>query len=118
VFGQFGLDGFTGYIPGEDQLMLLQIHHQFEDGHTDFIAQREMSSHDDTRAWMNEIWETDPPPMCAQFMFCLEGSKHFVKTHANRISDVCGLEGTKIDAGSHRMSDGFYESEFDRNNYR
>ena len=29
-----------------------------------------------------------------------------------------GLEGTKIDDGSHRMSDGFYESEFGRNNYR
>ncbi len=34
------------------------------------------------------------------------------------ISHSRGLEGTKIDSGSHRMSDGFYESEFDRDNYR
>ena len=28
------------------------------------------------------------------------------------INARCGLEGTKIDNGSHRMSDGFHESEF------
>ncbi|MCK5617467.1 hypothetical protein KAR91_87195, partial [Candidatus Pacearchaeota archaeon] len=59
---------------------LVQIHHQFEDGRTEFIAQREISSPDEMNSWVGETWETDPPPMCAQFMFCIEGSKHFLMT--------------------------------------
>ena len=57
---------------------LVQIHHQFEDGHTEFIAQQEISSHDEMNKWIGEIFKTDPPPMCAQFMFCVEGSRHFL----------------------------------------
>ena len=57
---------------------LIQIHHKFEDGHTDFIAQRKISSYDEMNDWVEEIWETDPPPMCSQFMFCVEGSRHFL----------------------------------------
>lgn len=44
---------------------LIQIHHEFEDGHTDFIAQREISSPDEMSDWVGETFETDPPPMCA-----------------------------------------------------
>ncbi len=41
-----------------------------------------------------------------------------VKSKKNPQSQPQGLEGTKIDDGSHRMSDGFHESEFNRDNYR
>lgn len=57
---------------------IVQIHHEFEDGHTNFVAQREISSHDEMSTWVSELWEGDPPPMCSQFMACVEGSRHFL----------------------------------------
>ena len=64
-------------------MALFQVHHQFEDGHTEFISQRENSDSEcidvaDFHAWMDELWESDPPPMCARFMVCTEDSPHFV----------------------------------------
>ena len=63
---------------------LIQIHHKFEDGHTDFIAQREISSYNEMSDWVGGILETDPPPMCAQFLFCIEGSQHFLMMAENK----------------------------------
>ncbi len=57
---------------------IVQIHHQFENGHTEFIAQREISSNKEINKWIGKLWETDPSPMCSQFMVCTEGSPYFL----------------------------------------
>jgi len=60
--------------------MLIQLHHQFKDGHTEMCAQREISSHDEMRAFVKEIKCKRPVPENAQLMACGENSPHFWKT--------------------------------------
>jgi len=64
--------------------MLIQFHHQFEDDHTDFVAQTEFKSSEDTQEYIQKLKISHPLPINARWMMCTERSKRFMKTHANR----------------------------------
>ena len=57
--------------------MLIQLHFEFKD-HTEFVAQITFSTTDELRSWAHEISDRFPLPEGAQWMFCDEGSEHFV----------------------------------------
>jgi len=58
--------------------MLWQLHWQYRDGTSDMRAQREISSHDEMRAFIKEIQEEHSLPDGATWMACNEKSEHFV----------------------------------------
>ncbi len=65
--------------------MILQLHHQFKDGTTNFISQFEISDHLNEaskkfqlRQRVNEMWENNPPSENAILLLCWEGSEFFV----------------------------------------
>ena len=58
--------------------MLYQVHWQYKDGSTDIRAQKDIGSNDEMKAWIDELWKTQPPPEGAIYMICNERSKHFV----------------------------------------
>ncbi len=65
---------------------LIQLHWQFKDGTTEMRAQREVSSPEEERAFMEEMNEDRPLPEGVIWRFVPEGAKEFVMTHAeNRI---------------------------------
>ena len=57
---------------------LLQIHHQFKDGHTEMVGQNTISNSTEMRAWEKEIAESHPLPEGAQWFICNEKDEHFV----------------------------------------
>lgn len=64
-------------------MTLIQMHHQYRNGHRDFISQKEINNADEHRRWMKELWESDPPPKNAIWMACTKNSKHFIMTSAD-----------------------------------
>ena len=44
------------------------------------VAQKEIKSHADLRAWHKEVMESHPLPEGKQWMICNKCSKYFVKT--------------------------------------
>ncbi len=60
--------------------MLIQLHHQVKDGHTEMMVQIEWTNHKDLRALVGEANMTHPLPKGAQWMVCNEKSEHFVWT--------------------------------------
>ena len=59
-------------------MSLIQIHHQFKDGHTEMCVQREINSHDEMKSFVDDTWKSHPPPKGARFLVVTEKSKHFV----------------------------------------
>jgi hypothetical protein len=64
--------------------MLWQLHHQFPDGHTEFISQIELTDDRDRdnaiiHEAIKEGWEKHPPPKGAVFVIGNEDWEHFVK---------------------------------------
>lgn len=60
--------------------MLIQLHHQFKDGHTEMCVQREVVSISDIEQFVKDTWKSHPPRKGAQFLAVTEKSKHFVWT--------------------------------------
>lgn len=58
--------------------MLIRIHHQFKDGHTEMVEQNTLGSESEMRAWQKEVADSHPLPEAAQWFICNEKSKHFV----------------------------------------
>ena len=58
---------------------LLQIHWQFEDGHTEFIAQKCVEDEKDLHSWEDSVVEEHPLPEGATWMQCNEQSEYFVR---------------------------------------
>lgn len=64
--------------------MIFQLHHQFNDGHTEFISQREIipkSQVDMTEQlhqWIEEVTKSHPLPVDAQWVCGNEKWEHFV----------------------------------------
>lgn len=60
--------------------MLLQLQHQFADGHTEFMSQRETPENDDElRKWVEETKQNHPLPNGAVlWLMCNEKSKFFI----------------------------------------
>jgi hypothetical protein len=65
--------------------MLVQLHHQYPDGHTDFVAQNEFT-HNSTpeentvafQAWTADVGKRHPLPDGCNWLACEEASPHFV----------------------------------------
>ncbi|MHC4159532.1 MAG: hypothetical protein ACYSSO_10695 [Planctomycetota bacterium] len=57
---------------------LVQLHHQFGDGHTDVKAQRDINNKEEMLEFMDEMRESFPLPEGAGWLAVLERSKHFV----------------------------------------
>lgn len=62
----------------EHKRNLIQLHHQFKDGHTEMKAQRDIQSNEEMSAFSDEIMPKYPLPDGAQWLACDEKSKHFV----------------------------------------
>jgi hypothetical protein len=60
--------------------MLQQLHYQFKDGHTEFIAQNDITNHDEFRTWLEDVNQNHPLPDGAQWLVCNEDSEYFVWT--------------------------------------
>jgi hypothetical protein len=58
--------------------MLQQLHYQFKDGRTQFIAQKKIANHDEFRNWLEDINQNHPLPDGAQLLVCNEDSEYFV----------------------------------------
>ena len=62
--------------------MLLQLHHQFEDGHTEMLSQIDLKSDEELLAWTDDVRTMYPPPDGAGWLLCTEESGFFVRTDA------------------------------------
>lgn len=62
--------------------MLLQLHHQWPGGRTDFVSEREISTHDEIRDWARQAAMKNPVPKGAKWVLVTEESPFFVR---NRI---------------------------------
>jgi hypothetical protein len=69
-------------------MSLTQMHHEFKDGHTEFMAQRKIESNDELREWAHEVNKRHPLPEGAQWLFCEEDSFHFVTTTKEEVTDA------------------------------
>jgi len=59
-------------------MKLMQIHHQFADGHTEMVRQLEVESLDELAEATRETAGRHPLPTGAQWLFCEEGAREFV----------------------------------------
>jgi hypothetical protein len=69
---------FGEEVLNDKKKMLWQIHHQFQDGHTEMIAQHEEMLPEQMRDWQKEIALDWPLPEGAQWLLCNEKSEYFV----------------------------------------
>jgi len=62
--------------------MLLQIHWQFKDGHTDMRAQKDIDPENqrELSLWVEEVKRGHPLPAEAMWMICNEKSEYFSLT--------------------------------------
>ncbi len=64
--------------------MLIQLHWQYKDGHTELIEQRNISHQDEMRFFVGEVRNRYPEnPKDAILMACDETSEYFVKGPIN-----------------------------------
>jgi hypothetical protein len=64
----------------EGIIMLWQLHHQYPDGHTEFVAQRDgLGSDENLRAWVEEAQKAHPLPEGATWLMCNEEAGEFVR---------------------------------------
>ncbi len=68
--------------------MLCQLHHQFEDGHTEFQSQSEINNQKELDIFLAETKKSKPLPEGAAWLLCGEGSKHFLWAAADDESEV------------------------------
>ena len=65
---------YTGYYR-----KIIQIHHQSKkDGSSAMVAQKEINSQDEMRAFAKETALSHPLPEGSQWLFCGEKSKYFI----------------------------------------
>ena len=60
--------------------MLIQIHHQFRDGKTEMVAQKDIQGQKQLSEYINELNISHPLPENAIWMWCDKISPHFVWT--------------------------------------
>ena len=61
---------------------LMQLHHEFRSGRTEFVAQTDPKSLDEVQTWLKDVQPRHPLPEGATWMICTEESEHFVMTEA------------------------------------
>jgi hypothetical protein len=60
--------------------MLWQLHHQYPDGHTEFMAQRDgLDTGEIIRAFVEETNQAHPLPPGAKWLMCNEKAGEFVR---------------------------------------
>jgi hypothetical protein len=62
--------------------MIWQLHHQFKNGHTEFMAQasnKVLTNTELVRKWIKETYEKYPLPVHATWLMCNEKSEYFIK---------------------------------------
>jgi len=58
---------------------LFQIHHQSKvDGTTEFVAQKEIETMEEMKAWQTDVAKRHPLPEGCQWFICNEKDPHFV----------------------------------------
>jgi hypothetical protein len=62
--------------------VLLQLHHQFKDGHSEMVAQNEIRTNEEYDLWVQDVRTRHPLPEGAVWMVCTEQSEFFVKQAA------------------------------------
>jgi hypothetical protein len=62
--------------------MLYQLHHQFKDGHAEFVAQKDVEHFSQLQDWLLDLWERHPPPEGAHWLAAFKGSEHFIMGRA------------------------------------
>lgn len=65
-------------LQAQKERNLIQLHHQFKDGHTEMMAQRDIQNSREMRAFSDELMVAHPLPEGAQWLVCNEKSKYFV----------------------------------------
>jgi len=60
-------------------MALIQLHHKYRDGSTDFVAQIDAKTDEEVREWHDKIRISHPLPDEAIWLMCFEGSPYFVK---------------------------------------
>jgi hypothetical protein len=58
--------------------MIWQLHHQFADGHTEFVSQRGQPKDNEFREWIEQGQKSHPLPEGATWLVCNEESEFFV----------------------------------------
>jgi len=58
---------------------LFQLHHQYKDGKTEFVAQSEIRNLEEMKFWHDDVAERHPLPDGCQWMICNEKSKYFMR---------------------------------------
>lgn len=64
--------------------MLLQLHHKFDDGHTEFMAQREVTDYAGMKAFFREVSADHPLPEGADWICCDETAPMFMVKEIER----------------------------------
>ena len=63
--------------------MLTQLHHQFNENHTEMCTQREINNYDELRSFVEDTKRSHPLPKNAKWLFVTEKSKYFMWTKEN-----------------------------------
>jgi thymidylate synthase (FAD) len=71
---------FSEEVLNNKKKMLWQIHHQFQDGHTEMVSQHEEMPYPEHERWFKKIRQKFPLPEGASWLFCNEKSEYFVWT--------------------------------------
>ena len=64
---------------------LVQLHYQFKDGHTEFVAQKEIDTWDEMYEWFQDIKLDNIPPDNANWLAVEKDSKYFIKTYDDNL---------------------------------
>jgi hypothetical protein len=64
-------------------MMLIQLHHQFKNGKTTMVAQRELQEDIQIRKFIDDVSLRHPLPKGAEWLICTPASHHFVMAVKN-----------------------------------
>lgn len=67
--------------------MLLQIHFEFADGHTEFVEQNFVEDEESARHWINDVLRAHDLPGGAKWVILTQDSPHFILQASKGIPD-------------------------------
>ncbi len=71
--------------------MLIQLHHKFKDGHTEFILQDDIETMSESDNILREAHKKFGLPVGAEWIMCNENSEYFmcVKSKCDKCESTC-----------------------------